>query len=407
MSSAKPGQALRPGVYGQGINSVRIDQGGKITVKPGDSISKYALALYGNARAGWDDFGKMVGNLPKRLEDVNLIRVGEKLVHLPTFNANSTTSSHSQQPKAFGGLEAKRPEIEKLIREIELKSGVVAANELNQFFQDVGNDMFLVSQIINVSSELTSLGMTTVTMLYWYWELMKAFGLPPRDILLGLRYFLQRKEQLRVLLKDKSKLLINAGKVGRVFQTASTTALFLNVLGASMEGKAALERGEYGHAYGIAVKTAVGIGVPFLGIINGVQELVSAHGPESLKTSQFWRVARLFDIAAIQGAGIDAAISIVQVICVSKGRQERLRALENRLANSPLEVFVELSQANSDASAQRIAERFNKMSEQELKKVLSSDGRIFLEWIKHNITGFGTSPAHRHRGGNWGDGFSR
>lgn len=89
INAGRPGQPLKPGEYRQGGNVVRLESGGKITVKPGDTISKYALCLYGNARSGWSDFGRLVGSQPQTLADVNQIRVGEILIHTPTFRIDT------------------------------------------------------------------------------------------------------------------------------------------------------------------------------------------------------------------------------------------------------------------------------------------------------------------------------
>jgi len=89
----KPGESVKPGVYRHSGNSLRIEAGGRITVQPGDSISKYALCLYGNALVGWNDFGRLAGNKAQPLANVNVIQVGSTLVHIPTHSTESQTPS--------------------------------------------------------------------------------------------------------------------------------------------------------------------------------------------------------------------------------------------------------------------------------------------------------------------------
>jgi len=85
MTSFRPGSAIRPGEYSADGYRVKIGTDGSILVGGGDSIAKYAKCLYGDARAGWSDFGRLEGGRARPLANPNQIRAGETLVHIPTF----------------------------------------------------------------------------------------------------------------------------------------------------------------------------------------------------------------------------------------------------------------------------------------------------------------------------------
>ncbi|MBL8229675.1 MAG: hypothetical protein JNL98_14395 [Bryobacterales bacterium] len=65
--------------------SVEVADDGKILVKDGDTLSKYSWAIYGNYDT-LDVFRRPNGpGAPKPIENKNLIRTGETLIHLPHY----------------------------------------------------------------------------------------------------------------------------------------------------------------------------------------------------------------------------------------------------------------------------------------------------------------------------------
>lgn len=107
MASFIPGAPVRPGEYSGGGYRVRIGADGAIVVSVGDSISKYATCLYGDARAGWSDFGRVKAGRAEPLANPNLIRAGETLVHIPTFQNNgagSGTAAATVRNKSHCGI---------------------------------------------------------------------------------------------------------------------------------------------------------------------------------------------------------------------------------------------------------------------------------------------------------------
>lgn len=96
MATFIPGNPIRPGEYSGGGYRVSVGADGGIVVSAGDTISKYAKCLYGDAKVGWSDFGRVEAGRAKPLANPNLIRVGEALVHIPTFqNAGQTSGKEA------------------------------------------------------------------------------------------------------------------------------------------------------------------------------------------------------------------------------------------------------------------------------------------------------------------------
>lgn len=76
--------APHPGTHTKGGSTVTIGADGRIAVKPGDTISRYAQALYGDPLRGWEEFGRIRGVILAPLDNPDKIAVGETLYHLPT-----------------------------------------------------------------------------------------------------------------------------------------------------------------------------------------------------------------------------------------------------------------------------------------------------------------------------------
>jgi len=91
----KPGPGLpKAGKQIRNGQSLTIGLDGAFKVSAGDTMSKYALILFGNATTGWNEFGRMQGGALRPLADPNKIMAGETLYHIPTHSG----------PKQAGGL---------------------------------------------------------------------------------------------------------------------------------------------------------------------------------------------------------------------------------------------------------------------------------------------------------------
>jgi len=80
-------ELVRPTVYRSGKHDrykVTVGQDGRIFVQSNDWLSKYSAAIYGDFVHIYD-FGRMVDGTLHLLRNVNLIRAGEVLYHIPTW----------------------------------------------------------------------------------------------------------------------------------------------------------------------------------------------------------------------------------------------------------------------------------------------------------------------------------
>lgn len=77
----------KSGTHRWGRYSVTIAEDGSIGVQPGDTLSGYSAAIYKGDFKHLDEFGRKHGQTVARINDVNRIRAGETLYHIPTYEA--------------------------------------------------------------------------------------------------------------------------------------------------------------------------------------------------------------------------------------------------------------------------------------------------------------------------------
>ena len=77
--------------YRKGGYSVKINSDGSILVKPGDSLSKYSMAIHGNFN-NLNEYLRKKGGLFNPIVNVNLISAGETLYHQPSIPSSGTIS---------------------------------------------------------------------------------------------------------------------------------------------------------------------------------------------------------------------------------------------------------------------------------------------------------------------------
>lgn len=156
MASQRPGRGkpFPPGNYTFGGHTIALGADGGIRVKAGDAVSRYAGCLYKDVMMGWEEFGERSGDGVRKLPNVNLIRVGETVLHLPTWEAALKKPTAPTPPDRTGlsslvfngktldwksaagvvwlsvpavsGLRKNNPKIKRLIKEgrTELREGV-------------------------------------------------------------------------------------------------------------------------------------------------------------------------------------------------------------------------------------------------------------------------------------------
>jgi peptidoglycan hydrolase-like protein with peptidoglycan-binding domain len=109
----------------RGRYKVTVGQDGRIFVRYGDWLSKYSAAIYGDYIHVYD-FGRMVGGKLQLLRNIHLIRMGEVLYHIPTWQEymRGKTSIPIPTPLPLPPQEKKRITDEALKADIPLKGDV-------------------------------------------------------------------------------------------------------------------------------------------------------------------------------------------------------------------------------------------------------------------------------------------
>jgi hypothetical protein len=95
--------------------TVTVNDDRSILVRPGDWISKYAAAIYGNPKVNWDKFKKKENGQYRRLSNPAMIVVGQRVYHPdplpdePGFGVNPPVPSDPSSPTpGTGQLVAER-----------------------------------------------------------------------------------------------------------------------------------------------------------------------------------------------------------------------------------------------------------------------------------------------------------
>ena len=82
------GKPFPAGPYSYGGRTLVLAEDGGIKVKQGDTVSGYSGCLYRDVLTGWEEYGRANGGTVKPLDDPSLIRTGETVYHIPTWEAN-------------------------------------------------------------------------------------------------------------------------------------------------------------------------------------------------------------------------------------------------------------------------------------------------------------------------------
>jgi hypothetical protein len=146
MASQRPGKGKPFPAGNHSFKGATIVLGadGAITVRAGDSVSRFAGCLYKDSLVGWEEFGRKNGNQVEKLKDVGQIRLNETIYHIPTWNAKKPIGQSTMDfdgkklvwkaadgtvllsLPAVSGLKANNPFIDKLIKSgrTDIKKGV-------------------------------------------------------------------------------------------------------------------------------------------------------------------------------------------------------------------------------------------------------------------------------------------
>ncbi len=162
--------------------------------------------------------------------------------------------------------------------------------------------------------------------------------------------------------KDAAKLfgaLSETGsKAGKLFGFANGVAAKAGLIIALVECIIHARKGDYHMLFVEAYKFTMGKAIPWAAMIEGLQSLVDAILPESLKKNNtFFKVVRAIDPVGLGAAAVDSAGTLIQaaVDMVSKGKMDagvmipRLNRLVGRLKQGPTRIFAEMGENLGDA----------------------------------------------------------
>lgn len=148
------------------------------------------------------------------------------------------------------------------------------------------------------------------------------------------------------------------GKFGKAVAFAGSVASVAGIIVTAIECVQHGRRGDYGAIAAEVYKFAMGKGVPWAAVIEGVGSLMDGLVPEQTrKNSSVFKIMRSLDPIGLGAVAVDSVISTVQagIEMAAAGRldvdilSDRLGKLVPRMKQGPASIFVELGENSGDA----------------------------------------------------------
>lgn len=182
-----------PGIFSRDGHSITIAEDGKVLVKKDDWLSKYSWALYGDYET-WDVFvrgnpdirsaNEQINGI-KEIDDPDLIKTGEYLIHVPTYFSWAERRGKKVEPRKKP-LRPKKPKGGGLIRD----RLVTFLRTLKQLALTVNDWEFKGSGGLDLSAFVFAGGYTVIEAQhrnepepYYYRGVSAGLGAGPEDLL--------------------------------------------------------------------------------------------------------------------------------------------------------------------------------------------------------------------------------
>lgn len=368
----KPGPGLpKAGAHFRNGHSLTIAADGAIKVSAGDTISKYALILFGNSMIGWEEFGRMHGGVLRPLANPNQIITGETLYHIPTRSktkAGAGTAVNSSLGKFGKHKDAMR---KRLLEGVPAAQQKLVEEEFFKFLEDTKTDwsnaLFIADRVEDAIKIVN------------YYKAMKALKLPLSDIKGIVPIITKVKEGDKFI----QAVIKPGGSLGKVLETVGKAGQGLGFVMLAMQVYVHIGREDYYAAAAEVYSTGLGLAIPWAGLIDGVAGFVTAlnGSPKDPKKDQrFWKYLKVLNIIGLGAAGIDAIGTMIHVLVAKDYDSQRMDRLIERLRSSPAQIFLEMGE-NLDKALRY----FETMPKEEFDQVMTASN--FYNWIKYELTG--------------------
>lgn len=212
-----------------------------------------------------------------------------------------------------------------------------------------------------------------------YYKAMRALQLPLSDIK-GIVPIITKVQEGDAFIKA---VITPGGKFGQVLKTFATTGKVVGFVGAGIQVVVHWRRQDYYACASEIYKSAMGLGIPWAGLVDGVEGFVSAlagPSPNPKRDERFWKYLKALNLVGLGATAFDTVGTMIHVIVSKDMDPQRMDRLMERLRNSPAQVFLELGEDLNKALTY-----FEQMPEHEFRKAMTISN--FVNWIRYEITG--------------------
>ena len=142
-------------------------------------------------------------------------------------------------------------------------------------------------------------------------------------------------------------------KFGRFFGSVGSKAGMAGNIITMIEVADKFEQGDYLYGTSELYKHFMGKAIPWAGMVEGLQSLVEAIAPGSVKNSRVFKVIRACDPIGLGASGVDSMTTLVlgTVHLIQTGNIDmaRLSRLVDRMKQGPTKVFAEMGEDLGDS----------------------------------------------------------
>jgi len=340
------------------------------TVKPGDNLTKIAKQhgiktwqeLYNHRDNG--DFRKLRGN-------PDLIFPGDK-INIPGSGGPGSGGilPVPQLNPRLGKFARHEEAMRKELQKVQPQQIPFDWEEFRKFLEETMADWstaFSIGERVEDAVKVVN-----------FYKGLKALGLPLSEMKAVVPILLQVKEPDKFV----AALIAPGTKTAAAFKTLSKAGTVVGAIMLIAQMSIHVIRSDYAAAFAEAYRFGLGKILPWLGLVDGVESLVSAFhkAPEGKKDDRFWRYVKILNVVSLNAASVDVVGTMFQMMITKDMDPKRMDRLIERLRNSPLQVFLEIGEDLDKALS-----FFEQMPEAEFQQAMSAQN--FLNWIKYEITG--------------------
>ncbi|MCU0718298.1 MAG: LysM peptidoglycan-binding domain-containing protein [Pirellula sp.] len=334
------------------------------TVVAGDTLSKIATQ---HKISSWQELYNHPANLEfrKKRSNPNLIYPGDKIVIPgPVIASNQSGNSTQKYGKLGKHLEAMQKEAQKSLSTQQW-------NEFLKFLEDTKGDWDKATFFFDRVED--------AVLVVQYFKVTSALQLPISDI----KHLVPVLAKVREGDKIIKALIAPGSKLASALKALGTTGKVVSFMGLAIQCFVHYRRQDYYAMASEIYRTGLGLGLPWAGLADGIESVVSSVvGPsnDSQKDKRFWKYLRALNVVGLGASGVDSVGTMIHLLVSKDYDPDRMTRLIERLRASPAQVFLEMGE-----DLDKSLTYFSEMPKKEFDELMTINN--FYNWIRYELTG--------------------